>query len=291
MGKISASHSKSKSTTTPNAPAWATPQVQSLTTNTANLANQDPYSFVAGPDALQTQAATGASALTQPNASTDALTRLTSQQSQSDPYTVATVKPNSILPNLDAYISPYLNDVVNKSLASYDYGAGQTRGANALARASSDTFGGSGGDLQTALSNSKMALDRGTLASGLLDQGFGVGAGLASEDANRRQQAQLANMDAFNTARQFGVTQAHSAANDLQTNERANLGTQMDMGSILQALEQAKAGAPLTVQQAINAAYGSLQPSVNNLTGQTQKGTNTSFGAQASWSAKGGLGG
>lgn len=289
--KKTTSTQNSTQTMTPNAPSWLPGQVQGLAGKTTDLASQDPYSFVAGADPLQTQAAQGAAGLGS-NLADYGLSNGTYQnlaRSGANTYDAATVHPNSILPNLDAYMSPYMNDVVNTSLANFDYGAGQTRGQNALARANSDTFGGSGGDIQTAMSNAQMARDRGQMGATLRDQGFQVGAGLAGQDADRRQQAQMFNASAFNTAGQYnaGATDTAQArqgaaaaglvnnADSFNADQRANLGTQTDIGSILQQLAQQKAGAPLSVNQAINGSYGSLMPATGLLTGQTTTGNST----------------
>lgn len=316
--KKTSSTTNSTQTTTPNAPSWLSGQVESLAGKTAGLASQDPYSFVAGADPLQTQAAQAAAGLGQNQQSYDTangvLTGLAGSGANTyapSTYGAATVSPNSILPNLDKYMSPYLNDVVNTSLANFDYGAGQTRGQNALARANSDTFGGSGGDIQTALSNAQMARDRGQMGAQLRDQGFQVGAGLAGQDADRRQQAQMFNADAFNQAGQFNSGALNSAgqfnanANDTALNrqgqaatglvgidqtgnadQRANFGTQTDIGSILQQIAQQRAGAPLSVQSGINSAYGGLTAPTSLLTGQTTTGTSTGTSKTS-----GGLGG
>lgn len=274
----------STQTTTPNAPSFVAPQLQTLATNTTNLANANPSSYVAGADPLQTQAATGAAALGGNTAGYGtANNTLTGQaNSGSDPYAVATVHPNSILPNLDAYMSPYMNNVVNSSLADYDFGAGQTQAQNKLALANDGTFGGSSGAIQTSMSNDAINRGRGTLASGLLNTGYTNAQTAANEDADRRQQAQLANAAAYNNASQFGLTNAQGAANSLvsantaqNTDARSNVATQGDMGSILQQIAQAQAQAPLSVQQAINGAYGQLAPTTSLLTGQTQTGKST----------------
>lgn len=277
---------KTTQTTTPNAPSWTSPQVESLATKTANLSNQDPYSFVAGADPLQTQAAQGAGGITQNsqsyNTANDVLTR--QANSGSDPYAVATVHPNSILPNLEAYMSPYTNDVVKTSLADYDFGAGQQLAqAKLSAGAADDTFGGSNTLFTDSLLGGQIARGRGTLSAGLRDQAFDTGSSLAGQDADRRQQAQLANQAAYNQARQFGVTSAQSAAGQLVNTDtartadaRATAGTQSDIGSILQQLAQARAGAPINTQGSINSAYGSLTPMQALLTGQTTNGTSKS---------------
>lgn len=296
----------STQTTTPNAPSWVSPQVSTLAGKTTDLASQDPYSFVAGADPLQTQAAQGAAGLGQNQDSYGVANRLLTglTGSGANTYNPATVSPNSILPNLDKYMSPYLKDVVSSSLAGFDFNAGQQQGQNALARANSDTFGGSGGDVQTAMSNAQMGRDRFGLQSGLLNQGFGAATSLASDDANRRQQAQLANQAAFNSAGQFNATQNDDAlsrqmqaalglVNVDQTgnaDQRSNIGLQGDMGGILQQIAQQRAGAPLSVNQAINGSYGSLVPATSLLTGQTSTGTATGTSKSSTSDPLGSLG-
>ena len=68
--------SKSKSTTdetkhsvlTPTNPDWVTSPVQSLAGKIGDLSNLDPYSLVAGPNALQTQAANSLAGMSSNNA-------------------------------------------------------------------------------------------------------------------------------------------------------------------------------------------------------------------------------
>ena len=284
---LSSKKTTSTQTTTPTNPSWVEPQLSTLAGGISNLSKMDPYSFVAGPNSLQNQAYGTAANLAPDNQSYGSASGLfqglmNTGASQYDP---ATVHPNSILPNLDSYMSPYLNDVVNTSLADYDYGAGQTRAQNQLALANDDTFGGSGGAIQTALSEAAIDRGRGTLAAQLRDQGFQTGANLANQDADRRQQAQLANQSAYNAARQFNANQVETALGRQQTagqnlvntanaqNQTAvsDLNTQAAIGAMLQQIAQQQAAAPLSTMSSLAGSYGSLPLSL--LHGETTNGT------------------
>lgn len=290
---LSSKKTTSTQTTTPNNPSWLEPQLNTLAGRITDLSNMDPYSFVAGPNALQTQAAGSAASLAPDTASYGGAQSLyqglmNTGASQYDP---ATVHPNSILPNIDAYMSPYLKDVLGSSLADYDYGAGQTRAQNKLALANDDTFGGSGGAIQTALSEDAIDRGRGTLASGLLNQGYQSAANLANLDADRRQQAQLANQAAFNQARQFNASQTEAALARQQAaaqglvntassqNQTAanDINTQAAIGAVLQQLAQQQAGAPLSTLSSLVSAYGGLPLSL--LHGETTNGVTKQSGS------------
>jgi hypothetical protein len=270
--------SKSKQTTdqtshsvvTPTNPQWITDPVQSLAGSIAGLSKLDPYSLVAGPDALQTSAAQGLAGLA-PDAgaygsASNAFQGL--MNTGASRMRAATGTASSLLPNINAYMSPYLNDVVNSSLADYDFGAGQTRAQNQLALANDDTFGGSGGAIQTALSNDAITRGRATLAAQLRDQGYQAGAGLANQDADRAQQMALANMAAQNQARQFNAQQAEAALARQRAagEDLANTATMQNQAALSDAQAQAQLGEQLRqIQAAHNLAPISLLSSQTGL--------------------------
>lgn len=271
---FSSKKTTSTQTTTPTNPSWVEPQLSTLAGRITDLSNMDPYSFVAGPNALQNQAYGTAANLSPDNQSYGSASSLFQglMNTGASQYAPATVHPNSLLPNLDSYMSPYLNDVVNTSLADYDYGAGQTRAQNQLALANDDTFGGSGGAIQTVLSEDAIDRGRGTLAAQLRDQGFQTGANLANQDADRRQQAQLANQAAYNAAGQFNAGQTETAlsrqqaaaqnlvntANSQNQTAVSDVNTQAAIAAMLQQIAQQQAGAPLSTISSLAGSYGSL---------------------------------
>lgn len=284
MGLFSGSGSASQTNTntsmqqsiTPTNPSWVAPQLQGLAGQVSNLAGQDPYSFVAGADPLQTQGAQGASTLGQDPYSyalaSGTMGNLASAGANTQ-NNVATVKGNSILPNLENYMSPYTNDVVDTTLANYDRTAGSNRAQQMLSIGGmDDTFGGSGAMSYLGNYDASNQLNRAQTEAGLRDQGFNTGANLANLDADRRQQAQLSNQAAYNGQYQFNAGQndvaqqrqglaAQGLVGIDQTGNadaRANYGAQTDIGSILQQISQNKSGAPISTLAGLAGVYGSL---------------------------------
>jgi hypothetical protein len=267
-------------TMTPTNPAWVDSGLQGLGGQISNLSNADPYSFVAGPDPLQTQAAQGAAGLT---------SSPSFQQASGIMNNVAGAGPNlsggpaSLLDNLQAYMSPYTKNVVDTSLADYDFGAGQTQAQNKLALAGDTTFGGSGGSIQTALSNDAITRGRGTLSAGLYDQAFQVGAGLSSQDAGRRQQSSQFDAQQRDAAlqRQLAAGQGLGALGTAQgADQRANIGTQASLGDMLQQLAFQKAQAPLSLLGVQSGLMGQLP--LGLLHGGETDGTGSTTGTSTS---------
>lgn len=271
---FSSKKTTNKTTVTPTNPDWVEPQLNTLAGKITDLSNMDPYGFVAGPNDLQKQAFNAAGGLapdTQSYGSARGLYQ-SLMNTGTPQYEAATVTPNSILPNLQSYMSPYLQQVVDTSLADYDFGAGQTRAQNRLALANDETFGGSGGSIQTAMSEDAINRGRGTLSSQLRDQAFQSGANLANLDAERRQQAQLANMAAYNQARQFNATQVETAlarqqaaagglmdtANAQSQAELAGINAQGQLGDMWRLIQHQQASAPLSTIGSLTGAYSGL---------------------------------
>jgi len=255
-------------TQTPTNPDWVTSGVQGLGTTLTNLGNADPSSFVAGADPLQTTAAAGAAGLTTPAAFATGASDLSSVGPNA-------VGPNSLLPNLQSYMNPYTDDVVNTSLADYDKNAGYTRAQNQLSLANDDTFGGSGGAIQTAISNDNIDRGRASLDAGLRDQAFTAGAGLANDDANRAQAGQQESA-ADTLAAGQGLT-ANAAGQNVA--ENTNIDTQSSIGQILQALAQAHASAPLATAGALDSMWAGLPTGLFH--GTTANGTSNSTGTSS----------
>lgn len=294
---FSSKKTTNKTTVTPTNPAWVEPQLNTLAGKITDLTKVDPYSFVAGPSELQNMAFKGAGSLAPDRQSYGAaLGHFQAQMNTGTPqYQAATVTPNSILPNLQSYMSPYLQQVVDTSLADYDFGAGQTRAQNRLALAQDETFGGSGGTIQTVMSEDALARGRGTLSGQLRDQAFHTGANLANLDADRRQQAQLANMAAYNQAQQFNATQLEtalsrqqqaasglvSAASAQSQTELADLNAQAELGEMWRQIQQQQAGAPLSAIGSLAGAYSGLPLSLlhGSVTDSKTKETDSVLGA------------
>lgn len=287
----SSSNSTQNLTQTANNPGYVDQALANLTGQVQNLSSLNPTSLIAGPDPLQTQAATGAAGLSlSPDFGTASQMLSGAGGGGPNTYAATTGTAASLLPNLQNYFSPYQNDVVKSALADYDVGAGQTRAANQLALAGDDTFGGSGGAIQTSLSNDAIDRGRATLSAGLLNQGFNEAASLSNQDADRQQQMSLANLTALNSAGQYNAGAADTAAQRqlaagaaLTNNGTAagaqaqgNVATQSSIGQILQALAQAKAGAPLAQTGALASILAALP--LGLVHGQTTNGASSSSG-------------
>jgi hypothetical protein len=271
--------SKSKSTTdqtthtvvTPTNPQWIANPVQSLAGRIGDLSNLDPYSLVAGADPLQTQAAAGAAGLTGQAGSFDSAANALRATMTAGPQSI---QAQSLLDNLPSYMSPYLNDVTSSALADYDFGAGQTRARNQLALANDDTFGGSGGAIQTAMSEDAIDRARGTLAAQLRDQAFQTGANLSNLDAARRQEADASNASLAEQAYARQQTAANGLTNlasAYDANQRDNIATQASVGDMLRQIEAARQVAPISLLASQTGLLNSLPLSLFH--GQVEDGT------------------
>jgi len=272
---------KSKSTTnqtthtvvTPTNPEWVTAPVQNLAGRITDLGRLDPQSLVAGPTALQTEAAKSAAALGVPSAYGRAHDLFNTAADGAAPVGSA----SSLLDGLDRYLIPYLGSVVDGALRDYDVGAGQTRAQNSLALANDETFGGSGGAIQTALSNDAITRGRGTLSSQLLNQGYQTAANLSNMDAQRRQDMELANIAAYENSLQRKLaagTAMAGAAGQESADARASIATQASIGDMMRQIEAAKATAPISLLATQSGLLNSLPLGLFH--GETQDGNSTS---------------
>lgn len=268
--------SKKKKTTinqtqvqTPNNPAWVEQPMQSLMGRINDLSNLDPYSLVAGPNATQQQAFAAAQGLGGINGLDQARSTLTGITNAAAPQ----VEAQSLLTGLDNYMSPYLRNVVDTTLADYDASAGRTRAQQALQMAGSGAFGGSGSAITQALTEGELARGRASTSANLLNTGFNTAAGLSAQDAAQRQAAQMANaelmMSKFGLDAQTAQALAQMGAMEADNN-RANIQAQLLAGDQQRAIEQARLAAPLELLRAQAGLTGSLPLSM--FTGQT---TNT----------------
>jgi hypothetical protein len=293
-------------TQTPTNPEWVTSGLQGLGGQISDLSKLDPYSLVAGPDALQTQAGQGASGLTTSpyfGQGADMLKGVAGAGANTyNPAMmgdIGKVSGASGLTNLNAWMNPYTNDVVNTTLAGFDENAGRTRASQQLDLANDSTFGGSGGSILRSLTERGLAQDRAGTEASLRDQAFNTAAGYSSQDADRTQQASLANLSAdltratanqnalnqggqFNAgqhdadlSRQLAVGQGLAGIGQAQGGEqRANVAAQAEIGSILQQLAQTRATAPLSLLGTQASLFGGLP--LGLLNGQTQSGASNS---------------
>lgn len=259
MGSSSQStHSTTNQSVTPTNPQWMTGGLENFGHTLAGLQNLDPYSLVSGANAQQQAAGSGALSLG--GVSNGVLANGTG-------YAAPNIydgggKAPSVLDNLGAYQDPYNQQVVRSTLANYDYGAGQQQAADKLSLAGMDgTFGGSGGAIQSALTNSQILRDRAQTQAGLLNQGYNTALGAATTDAQLRSAARDRAVQA-STAQAQAQLQAQqmrqNSAQMLDANQRANIGAQGIAGDDLRGITQQHLAAPISTASSLAGIWGSL---------------------------------
>lgn len=293
MGSSSKTSQSTNMTTTPQAPSWITDAEQGTTNKIMALGNTDPSQYVAGNSDLQNAAyASAAPGSTEYNSIfSNPAPSYTAANYNGQGYTAAQGTASSLLPNLNSYMSPYTDSVVNSTLAQYDKNAGQTRAQDALDMAGSGALGGSGAAITNSLTNQNLAMGRNTAVSGLYDQAFNTGAGLSNEDAGRQQEMAIQNLGATNQAAQFGASAANDAAQfnaganntqsqfnaqqlaDQQTRQMAATQQLAALGGQQQQTTQNQLSAPISLLGTQVSLLGG-QP-LNMFVGQNQTGTGT----------------
>lgn len=250
--------------TTPTNPAWVDQGLAGVGSQINNLSNMDPYSLIAGPDPLQTTAANSAGDLTG------------TPWNYAGATDVARGVANSQAPDIAALMSkfqnPYTDQVVNTSLADFDQNAGVTQAQNKLALAGDSTFGGSGGAIQTSMSNDALTRARATLDAQLRDQGYQTSLTGATAQGG---------LDSANQSQRLAAANSISNISDAQAaTQRANIASQASLGDMLRQITQAKQQAPLTLAGAQAGLYGALP--LNLLHGTDATGTGTMTGTNTS---------
>lgn len=295
---ISSKKSKSTSTTnqnttatmTPTNPTWVSQGIEGLAGKIGStFQNLDPYSLVAGPNPLQTQAegmAAGLGNLTNFGEASNMLRSVGGAAAQK-------IDPVSIASGISGFLNPYLKDVVDTSLTNFDEGAGMTRAENALALAGDTTFGGSGGAIQTSLTERGLAQDRAKLAADLRSGGYDRASQLAAQQAALDMQQRLSNASFGEQAlgRQAAAAQGLASVGATQGAEaRANTGLQFDIGEALRQIQQQQAMAPVGALGLETGLWGQLpldlfkgQNATGSLSGTTTTKSKESGAGLSDW--------
>lgn len=210
--------------------------------------------------------------------------------------------------DLDGYMNPYLDSVVDTTLGGFDENAGMRRAELAAAQARGQKFSGSGSAIERSLFERGSGRDRAGIEAGLRSAGYDRATGLATGDLNREadtsrfnsglststalsEAGRFDNMGQFNAGQVNNMTAAERQAqlsaagllgdlsNSQAGNERADLGLLSDMGDKEREIERQKLGANpqlLALISALNAA----QP-YQLFRGQNTNATGTSTGTSA----------
>jgi hypothetical protein len=124
------------------------------------------------------------------------------------------------------YMDPYLNDVVNTTMADFDENAGQTRAAQAAQAGLNGGFRSSRFGLREAQTEGNLARARAATAAGLRSNAFDKATGMMQFDAGQTQSAAGFNAGADNqrTLTQGQLDAATAAANAAAQNQASQFG-------------------------------------------------------------------
>lgn len=258
----------------PFAPDWVTNAVQPLTQNVVDLAGQNPQNFVAPANPLQTRAGTIAGGLTGTPWNFDAALDLTKGVAQANAPRTEFV---SSAPLIDRFLDPNLQNVVNASLANFDYSAGKTRAQQQLDLAKNKAFQGSGfATITMPETEAALARGRADLESGLRSNAFNTALSAAQNEAARRQAANDANAQLMAGGQDRTLASADQIANLASLfggEQRATAGAQATIGDQLRGVTDEQAKAPLTLQQF---ASNALPQILSQYFGEDKTGSSTS---------------
>lgn len=234
-----------KKTETPQNPAWVTSGIQDQMGKIKAFGQTDPYSYVAGQHELQDLGAGIARSLGRSTPlfaeSAGATRRLMNTPTPS-------VSAGSGLDRLQAWISPYMKEVVDTTLADFDADADRARAEDSLALARENAFSGSGGALRQTLNERGRKDSRAKVSASMRDQGFNTAAEYSNRDADRATQASIAGAqveNANNALKLQAAMQLAGLGQNYDANERANAGLMFDMGSALRGIESERLRAPI----------------------------------------------
>lgn len=282
-------------------PQWSEDMVRNFSGEVDALGKRNPEDFFADADPMQTKAVSDLSNLKGPRGTPwnfDAAGEAIRGTMGRGPFTydAATGKSASVLDNLKSYISPYMTDVVDASIADMDYDAGRTRAQADLDLTNSGAFGGSGAALAKGEIEGQLSRARGSTLANLRDQAYRFGASLAEGDAGRRQQTDLTNVGSVNRAREYGAGAGERAlasdragaeglinlATAFGGEERANLDStrdnlsmQFDAGEAMRKLREQKLQSPLELAKIRSELMKSLP--LELFSGEKQSGSTSSI--------------
>ena len=266
---------------TPTNPEWVTRNVQGLTERIGQLGQGDPYSLVAPASGLEQTAAASAQGLGRYGFGyDDAADVARMANGYGHAYDQAAdwmrgvagaqapqVQAASLLDGLEAYYNPYRGQVTDAAMADFDAEAGRTRASQDLALASQGAFGGSGAAITRSLTEGELARARNTQLSNLLADMFTTSTGLASQDADRRQEASVANaqfagehaarqlqaagalagMASDNADRQLAISRMLGDLTSARSqSDREDIAAQAALGQQMRGIDQAYRMAPYT---------------------------------------------
>lgn len=271
------SNTNQLTTSTPTVAPWLAQNYQNLGGQISDFSKTDPTSYVAGPSTLQSQAFGGAGNLGGWQSLFDKAGATVGGVAGAGPSNASGA---SLLDGgLDRYLNAGLNDVVDSSLANFDYANGRDKAAMDAKGALNKSFNNTRsvfGETQFAADSARQ---RAATEADLRYGAFDKAAALAAQDAQMRQQSNQFNagqtdaslMRQLQAAGLFG-----DLGNNQANNQRADVATQLGAGAEQQRIDQAKLNATPTFLQLLASLNGSMPiGSFTSMTGTGQGSSNS----------------
>lgn len=224
-------------------PEWIKKLAEGFGGEITDLSGIDPYSLVPGANPLQDKGFADAAGLGGMAETFGGALDMTAGAGNSAAPRTEYVKSSKMI---GEFMDPYLKDVVDTSLADYDFGAGQTRAQQDLDIAGSGGFGGSGSALTKSATEDAILRGRGGLSAGLRSQGFNTALAAAQNEAARKQGANDVNAGLYAGQLDRSITAGRSLADIASTfggERRADLGATMAAGDVMRGIEGERANA------------------------------------------------
>jgi len=235
---------KTDRTTTPIAPSWAEGPVQDLFGKVSGLAGQDPTSFVAPANSSLLAANDRAMGLTGSPWNFDAAADVTRG-------VIGAGAPSASAGgwgDVGKFYNPYNEDVIARTTEDLNrQGDRQMQGVK-LGYAGPNY--GNNASVAEALSAGEITRSIGDTIGNLRKSGWDTAAGYTDKQADRDQQINMLNASLAAQGQDRALSGAGQLANLsalFDSNQRGNIGTLGATGGTLQDIQQATAGAPISV--------------------------------------------
>lgn len=289
----------SSGTTRAVAPSWIEDAVKGVTGKISSLAGANPTDFVPGQDPMHAAATATAGMLSGQPWNYEAAMDITKGVATGNAPQTSGVRAKNFMAD---YENQHMKDVIDASLADYDYETGLRKAQLDLDMNRAGAFGGSGAALERDLAADSISRGRASLGAGLRSEGFNTALAAAQADAAREQGARDLNAQLFGQNKDralAGAGQLAGLASEMEGNTRANVATQLGLGDALRAISGEVAQAPLslaswaadTLPAILGQFIGQDVTGVENFTESgTEKSKSKGKGSQLGFSVAGGSG-
>jgi hypothetical protein len=261
-------------------PQWIEDIAKGFGGEITDLGQMDPRSFVPGTSPLQEkgfQAVAGLGGMAE--AFGGGLDMTAAAGNSAAPRTEF-VKSSKMIGD---FMDPYLKDVVDTSLADFDFGAGNTRAAQDLDLARSGAFGGSGAALTKSATEGEILRGRGSLAANLRSDGWRTALQAAQNEAARKQGANDLNAGLYGQQLDRSINAGRSLADIAGAfggEKRADAATTLAAGGQQRDIAGEEQRAVLDFLKERQDLFGGVMPELFG--GENTEGTTTATGTSSS---------